>query len=40
MLALQLAALRAKEKQITQGLFCPEKKTPFASVTKDLWGKM
>ena len=38
--AFWLAALRAKETEIDQGLFCPSKRKPFASVNKDLWGKM
>lgn len=38
--AFWLAALRAKETEKDQGLFCPDKKKAFASISKDLWGKL
>lgn len=38
--AFWLAALRAKETETTQGLFCPDKDKPFASVNKYLWEKL
>ena len=38
--AFRLAALRAKETKTDQGLFCPDQKKPFASISKDLWEKL
>jgi len=38
--AFQLAALRAKETESDQGLFCPNQNKPFVSVSKELWGKI
>jgi len=38
--AYYLAALRAAKTKRTQGLFCPGRRKPFASVGKDLWEKI